>query len=189
LVKGPIEQTIVSPDSRAKIKLLRTIGFATIEAIQTLDYFEEMYAIFSLPIEKQIKLLEIFYAKNDTRFFRYGMAINNIGVFNRAFEMKLRVLINVDIANITLAIEQYRLVTGILPDDLASLVPNFLAEVPIDLYAGKPFLYKILKDGYIVWSVGSDKINNNGKALDIDGRKYSKGTDQIYKVIGKEEKE
>ena len=72
-----------------------------------------------------------------------------------------------------IALERYRQAKGQWPATLDQLVPGFLAEVPTDVYTGKPLLYRREDRGVVVYSVGPDRVDNNGKL----GRFISDGTD------------
>jgi hypothetical protein len=54
-----------------------------------------------------------------------------------------------------MALERYRLDNGAWPDTLAALAPKYLKEVPTDPFDGKPLRYLRLRDGVVVYSVGS----------------------------------
>lgn len=72
-------------------------------------------------------------------------------------------------ARTALAIDRYRLATGQLPEDLGSLVPDYLDQVPMDLFDGQPVRYRRAEPGYRVYSVGEDKQDNEGKdRSDVD---------------------
>ncbi len=61
---------------------------------------------------------------------------------------------------------------GQLPADLGALVPEYLKEIPLDPYDGKPFRYS--KPEKKVWVVGRDLVDDGGKpdddAIMIDRR-------------------
>ncbi|GAB5496131.1 MAG: hypothetical protein Phyf2KO_12110 [Phycisphaerales bacterium] len=69
-----------------------------------------------------------------------------------------------------LAIELFRSDTGSLPDSLDSLVPEYLDEVPIDVYAegGLPLRYIVLEQpseqgqDYLLYTVAIDGVDNDG---------------------------
>jgi hypothetical protein len=46
-----------------------------------------------------------------------------------------------------IALERYRLKYGAVPEKLEALVPEFLREVPRDIYDGQPLRYQVLPDG------------------------------------------
>ncbi|GEM_PF-1840544 len=62
------------------------------------------------------------------------------------------------------AIEQFLATQQRLPEDLQELVPNYIPSIPFDPYSpNKTINYRIREDGgYIVYSVGVDRIDNNG---------------------------
>jgi hypothetical protein len=60
------------------------------------------------------------------------------------------------------AVERYRLAHGRLPENLAELVPAQLETVPLDPFDGRPLRYKRLSPGYVVYSVGFDRVDDGG---------------------------
>jgi hypothetical protein len=66
-------------------------------------------------------------------------------------------------AQAALAVEHFRKVHGRLPENLSELVPQFLAAVPQDPFDGQPLRYHLLKKGYVIYSVGRDGHDNNGR--------------------------
>jgi len=70
---------------------------------------------------------------------------------------------------VVLALERYRLANGKYPQDLFSLVPDFLSTYPLDPVNGRPFGYRTqdpLVDpwcrGYLLYSYGADAEDNGG---------------------------
>jgi hypothetical protein len=68
-------------------------------------------------------------------------------------------------ARTALAIDRFRNARGKLPETLDSLVPDFLDAVPQDPFDGKPLRYKPLDKGYVLHSVGSDGVDNDGRPV------------------------
>jgi hypothetical protein len=81
-----------------------------------------------------------------------------------------------------LAVERYRLANGKLPGQLSDLVPTFLPAIPTDPFDGKPLRYKTLTKGYVVYSVGDDREDNNGTEKDSKGVSNVPGTDITFTV-------
>jgi len=48
------------------------------------------------------------------------------------------------------------------PATLAALVPEYLAAVPLDPFANKPFIYERRGDGYLLASVGDNGVYDGG---------------------------
>jgi len=63
------------------------------------------------------------------------------------------------------ALAAYRQDHGVYPKALSALLPNYLREMPADLFSGQPLIYRPRADGYLLYSVGV-----NGK--DEQGRGY-----------------
>ena len=49
------------------------------------------------------------------------------------------------------------------PESLADLVPKYLEAVPLDLYTDRPLRYERMADGYCVYSVGNNGIDDEGR--------------------------
>lgn len=64
-----------------------------------------------------------------------------------------------------LALELYHREHKKWPDSLAELAPQWLPEVPVDRVTGQPLHYKIVDDKPLVYSVGLDGKDDNGRAV------------------------
>jgi hypothetical protein len=71
-----------------------------------------------------------------------------------------------------LALAAYHAERRTYPRSLDALKPDYLAEVPVDPFSEKPLVYRASKDGYVLYSVGLDRSDDNG-ALPI--QKEDKG--------------
>jgi hypothetical protein len=67
---------------------------------------------------------------------------------------------------IVIALEAHRAASGAPPERLDALVPEFLAELPLDPFGEQPFGYRRPGDGYLLWGTGK-----NGKS-DFDADKF-----------------
>jgi len=54
--------------------------------------------------------------------------------------------------------------TGQYPESLEALVPGLLDEVPIDPFTGKSFVYRRDGEGFIVYSLGSNRKDDGGRS-------------------------
>lgn len=66
------------------------------------------------------------------------------------------------LANLSLCIEQFRNQNGRLPEILGELAPKFIAEVPEDPFDGMPLRFRRLQKGYLIYSIGKDRRDNDG---------------------------
>jgi hypothetical protein len=80
-----------------------------------------------------------------------------------------------------IAVERFRLAhDGHLPAKLDELKPQFLPDVPKDPFDGRPLRFKLLSPGYVVYSVGANRVDNGGKER---GKKNSqKDYDETFTV-------
>jgi len=62
-----------------------------------------------------------------------------------------------------LAIEHYRIIENRLPNSLVELTPRFLPEVPTDPFDDKEIRYRKEADGYAIYCIGPDRIDDEGK--------------------------
>ncbi|MCL4693744.1 MAG: hypothetical protein KJ060_14685 [Candidatus Hydrogenedentes bacterium] len=104
----------------------------------------------------------------DTALFTPFAAIT-LPATGRAYDAEWRIRTQFDIARAAIAVERYRLASGVLPDTLQQLVPNYLAEVPMDYYAefNEPLGYRRLGDtSYVVYSIGQDRQDDQGVEME-----------------------
>jgi hypothetical protein len=66
-------------------------------------------------------------------------------------------------AQTAVAVERYRLEEAKLPEQLRDLVPEYLSRVPPDPFDGESLRYKKHERGFVVYSVGPDKQDDEGK--------------------------
>ena len=75
------------------------------------------------------------------------------------------------------ALKRYELRHGQLPQSLALLVPEFLAQAPQDCMDGQPLRYRLNGDGsFTLYSVGEDGQDEGGdpSAADSDKERQNK---------------
>lgn len=86
------------------------------------------------------------------------------------------------LATTALACARYRLVNGIMPPDLAALVPAFLAAVPRDPMDGQPLRYRPEPSGaYLIYSIGEDGHDDGG-----DGKPATAADNPLRLSAGKD---
>lgn len=86
-------------------------------------------------------------------------------------ESKQRQLALIRSTIVALAVERYRIAhDGHWPDSLDQLKGKQLEAMPLDPYVGQPLKYRKVADGVIVYSVGADRVDNEGD-LDVTGQR------------------
>jgi hypothetical protein len=74
-----------------------------------------------------------------------------------------RIQVEVDLARTTCALERYRLAHGEYPETLDALMPQFVKEVPKDIFGGKPLRYRLNSDGnFVLYSIGWNEKDDGG---------------------------
>jgi hypothetical protein len=82
-----------------------------------------------------------------------------------------------------LALEQFRNQKGKLPDTLEELKPALLDDIPEDPFTGVDVLYRQLPKGYIVYSVGRDRVDDGGKEEPDSRKSRSEATYDITFIV------
>jgi hypothetical protein len=67
------------------------------------------------------------------------------------------------------ALEIFKAGNGKYPSELAELTPAILKQVPIDVFADKPLIYKQIGSGYLLYSIGCDMKDDGGKDDGMSG--------------------
>jgi hypothetical protein len=69
----------------------------------------------------------------------------------------------VHLATLACALERHRLSTGSHPETLDALVPGFVAQLPHDILNGKPLIYRRTTNGFTLYSVGGNQVDDGGR--------------------------
>jgi hypothetical protein len=128
-----------------------------------------------------IEAARLPYAQRLARFREIDARLQGLSIFHmmvkilapatlRIAELDLRFRADLDLARTALAIERFRLATGEIPEQLADLVPAYLAQVPIDPFDGQPIRYRRTDPGYVLYSVMEDGQDNGGVERDDVGK-------------------
>ena len=70
-----------------------------------------------------------------------------------------------DLARIGLLVEQYYAQQGTYPKSLVAIADGLGGEVPIDPFTGKPFCYRPHEDGFALYSVGANLMDDGGTVV------------------------
>jgi hypothetical protein len=98
--------------------------------------------------------------------------------------MSWRLHAKISIARIGLALERYHAAKGGYPAALSDLAPDYINEVPPDIYTGKPLLYRSDQGGAVIYSVGQNMKDDGGiedLETDKDDISWASGTAAVRK--------
>lgn len=83
--------------------------------------------------------------------------------FSTAWQSEDRTRLTLQIAQVTLALAAYRADHRSYPDGLAQLVPDYVDEVPRDLFADAELRYERDGEDYVLYSVGPNGQDEEGR--------------------------
>lgn len=69
-----------------------------------------------------------------------------------------------------IALEQYKRANGSYPATLAELVPTYLQSLPTDIADGQPIRYRVVDGKPLIYSIGMDRMDNDGRPAMKDGK-------------------
>lgn len=101
----------------------------------------------------------------------------------RCAEKAARIQAYTDLARVACALERHRLAHGQFPEDLAALMPQFIAKLPHDVINGQPLKYRRTDDGsFILYSVGWNETDDGGSVrLTTGGGVDAKHGDWVWR--------
>ena len=89
-----------------------------------------------------------------------------------AIEMQDRANTDLELTRLAAALAVFRAEHGQYPAKLTDLVPRLIRRLPVDHYNAKPIIYKRTSDGYLLYSVGDNGVDDGGSCekLKYEGR-------------------
>ena len=147
---------------------------------QTYDEFYDFWKKNAAKTPSQLRAEDIDFAEETEKIVKGNLLLEiSTEALIQVSEIGHRLNTGVQSALAIVAIVRYKSDKGIYPESLNDLVDaGYLKELPIDPYSDKPFVYKRIKDNFILYSYGYD--------LDDDGGQYSRwgkgreGGDQVF---------
>jgi hypothetical protein len=98
-----------------------------------------------------------------SRFFGDFLVSLFAANFYRLAEAETRRQTNLDLLNLALALESYRLAHGVFPETLEELQPEHIQSAPLDPYSERAFIYRKKFHGYQLYSIGPNEVDNQGR--------------------------
>ena len=96
-----------------------------------------------------------------------GWMLRGVETVQNAWERINQIQSNLQVA---VALAAYRADHARFPDRLESLSPNYLDKIPGDIFSGKPLIYRPTEEGYLLYSVGVNEIDEGGHWTDDEPR-------------------
>lgn len=149
----------------------------TRESSNMLRYMNQAIEITKLPHEEQTdKLLELQQGIPKSLLFvrTFAPALQKVGFTHIRSQAMLRS------AQVGIAAERYRLKHQRWPESIAELAKaGFIAAVPNDPFDGAPLRWRRTKEGMTAYSVGTDKVDDQGN---INNGRFEKGFDIGFRL-------
>ncbi len=115
----------------------------------------------------------------------------SLDVFSRSPNLYYRGRCYLDAALATVAVAEHHRRQGRYPDTLDALVPDLLPRVPVDYMDGADLRYCRTADGYVLYSIGADGIDNGGASRNakpwLFGPDEGPGNDVVFSAIVREQ--
>ena len=166
------------------LTLYRVMGMADRDKIFYLDFMEHAIAQAGSGAPQMLDLVDDFETAvktaKENRYIIPGMFMPAIAKSPVKFvgaQAAMRMTAT------AFAIERFRHAHGRLPQNLQQLVPEFMESVPIDPFDGQQMRYKTGPKGYVVYSVGEDRIDDGGAARPLRKKPRDENTyDVVFRV-------
>jgi hypothetical protein len=101
-------------------------------------------------------------------------AVQTASVQDRANSM-------LDMTRIAAALAAYRAERGQYPAKLDDLVPTLLPKLPVDAFNAKPFVYRRDGEGYLLYSLGANGVDDAGVGHVAIARDFQEGMDDAQR--------
>jgi hypothetical protein len=164
--------------------MLKLVGYYDMDLGQYLFVMSKVIPLAALPPPDNLEV-DRHFAKAAAASKKKGRNLSALIFSNcvRAAARETESIAHLRLATTALALEQFRIQNGHLPEKFEELNPTFIAEVPEDPFTGSQLLYRLLPKGYIIYSVGRDLIDNGGKEIPEEKKSSTKDTYDLTFVV------
>jgi hypothetical protein len=167
---------------QSSYEVLRLIpGFLEQNAFVYLELLGGAIEVSELPLEDRLpasrRLMDRVEDKiaGSRRYFLVAMLFPAV---NRATESAIESHVRLRVAHAALAVEQWRMEHGEWPASLDALVPDLMETVPEDPFSDGKLLYRRTDGGVVLYSVGPDEEDNEGRGREEMEAEFGTRTEQ-----------
>lgn len=151
------------------LEAYKAIGILDRAALVYIRFDKEFTDVFELPLHKQINAFKSIEAEFNKSKLPGFLRLKQ-SPFSELVSLNLNTIAELRTARVALTIQRYRLQKGKLPESLSNLIPQYLDNIPLDPFNGKALKYNKLDPGFIIYSVGQNLSDDNGKEQPKDGK-------------------
>jgi hypothetical protein len=149
--------------SLVAVEAQRALGLLDRSWALYLDLMEEFIEAAQLPPGERCRVADAIATRHAAVFRRHDLLSTLMPSPARLIRADVEGLAHLLVAQTALAVERYRLASGGLPSRLEDLAPTYILRVPPDPFDGRPLRYRRLPTGYVVYSIGRDEVDDNGR--------------------------
>ncbi|MBN2312614.1 MAG: hypothetical protein JXM79_01715 [Sedimentisphaerales bacterium] len=142
--------------------LFQGIGLVDMDAIIYLDFVEDYIEAIRLHYPQRLKVSDSINARIESMSNIHILAREVTSGLSMVITTEARTIAHLRTARTGLAVQRYRLATGVLPDTLSQLVPAYLDAVPEDPFDGQELRFKKRETGFVIYSIGEDLSDDGG---------------------------
>ncbi len=133
------------------------------DIVWSLDQFSEMEKVAELPYNQTYETRERLIKKQEDIPWLYKWSDFLVPYLETVMFKEARLEADLNAARIGIGCKIYQNREGRFPEKISDLVPDILPEEPLDPFTGKPYIYRLQDDGFIVYSLGSNQKDDNGR--------------------------
>ena len=164
------------------VTLYSVSGMLTRDALTALELENAYLAAAHQPLETRVEAADAVAQRVAHVSNRCILTRLLLPALDAAIRKDANYLVQLQVARAALAIERFRLAHSQLPTTLDELIPAYLPVVPEDPFASQPLHYIARKQGFTIYSVGTDREDNSGISTNAHGQIFQPGTDVAFTV-------
>jgi hypothetical protein len=92
-----------------------------------------------------------------------ALTLSSVPSYEAYIKAVMKTAFQCDAGRVALALHVYRTERADYPETLSSLSPDYLQRIPLDPYDNQPLRYRRTADGYVLYSVGPDGQDDQGR--------------------------
>jgi hypothetical protein len=164
---GSGEEPINAAHAQFGIKLVNVTGIVSADRRFLLEIMEEAVRLAEEDTPESLAGFETLFKRVEDEALRFPpklIAGLMLPALNKAAQKFAAVEARRRSALTAIAVEKYRLEhQGRLPSDLDELIPRYMERVPGDPFDGQALRFRPLEKGFVVYSVGADRVDHQGR--------------------------
>jgi hypothetical protein len=166
--------------------MFRWLGYLEADYLNALRIWDKALKVCREPMPERLSSIRKLDDESRAKlpFGNYVFCLSLFSSYNRfLFEFEVRSVAQIRTIRAALAVENYRLSKGKLPDTLADLVPDFAPSLPQDPFVkDAPLRFKRLDKGYAIYSVGINGKDDGGRNESVEGEAGEPLDDVVFEV-------